>query len=85
MDSNLPRRSFLKKVQSAGFAAYAAQVAAANAASRTKVIAADITISGTAYTPLQDYPIQPKRYSEVAMKDHSCPTQHLLRVTAPIS
>ena len=30
---------------------------------------ADVKISGTAYTPVADYPIQPKRYSEVTLTD----------------
>jgi hypothetical protein len=69
MDSKLPRRDFLKTAQAAaGVLAYAAQrPVAANAASKTK--AAAITISGRGYTPVPDYPIQPKRYSEVKIKD----------------
>jgi hypothetical protein len=69
MDSNVPRRDFLKAAQvAAGMLAYAQGPAAANAASKTKAKAAEVTLSG-AYTPVQDYPIQPKRYSEVEIKD----------------
>src|ERR1039457_6327086 len=69
MDSKVPRRDFLKTAQAAaGMLAYAAnRPVAANAASTTKT--AGIRISGRAYTPVPDYPIQPKRYSEVKIKD----------------
>ena len=55
MDRKVPRRDFLKTAQAAaGMLAYATQGrAAANAA----------------YTPVADYPIQPKRYSEVEIRD----------------
>ncbi|HUI54660.1 MAG TPA: beta-L-arabinofuranosidase domain-containing protein [Bryobacteraceae bacterium] len=49
---------------------YAAQGSApANQAPKTKLTAAAVPISDGAYTPVADYPIQPKRYSEVKMKD----------------
>jgi len=62
MDSKVPRRDFLKTAQAAaGLLAYAASDAQAQAS--------DVTISASKYTPVPDYPIQPKRYSEVTMKD----------------
>jgi hypothetical protein len=69
MEHKLPRRDFLKTAQAAaGLLGYAAQGrTAANAASQAK--SADVTISGARYTPVADYPIQPKRYSEVRIKD----------------
>ena len=71
MESKVPRRDFLKSAQAAaGVLAYIAQgTAAANAASQTRAKAAEVTISGSEYTPVPDYPIQPKRYSEVKLKD----------------
>ena len=71
MDSKVPRRDFLKTAQAAaGLLAYAAQgPATANAGPQTKAKVAGITISGSAYTPVPDYPIQPKRYSEVLIND----------------
>ena len=69
MDSKVRRRDFLRTAQAAaGMLAYASQgSAAAKAESKTK--AAEVAISGSKYTPVPDYPIQPKRYSEVKIKD----------------
>jgi DUF1680 family protein len=62
MESKVPRRDFLKAAQAAtSMLGYAVQGVAANSAPQT--------ISGSAYTPVADYPIQPKRYSEVTMND----------------
>ena len=62
---NIARRDFLKSVPAAaGVAAYVTRTQT-SAAARP----ADIRISGTAYTPVRDYPIQPKRYSEVTITD----------------
>src|SRR5580658_4094367 len=71
MDSKLPRREFLKTAQAAaGIVAASAQgLAATDAPPQTKPKADEVTISSRAYTPVQDYPIQPKRYSEVTMND----------------
>lgn len=71
MDSKVPRRALLKAFPAAaGILAYAGQgPAPAKPAFGTKRKAADVTISETAYTPVPDYPIQPKRYSEVTLKD----------------
>ncbi len=71
MDGRLPRRKFLQAAQAAGgLMAYSAQEPAkANAAAQAKLKAADIAISSTPYLPLPDYPIQPKAYWEIAMKD----------------
>ena len=71
MDAKLSRRRFLKTAPpAAGMLAYAGQGAApANPAPQTKRKSSDVTLSGTAYTPVPDYPIQPKRYSEVTVKD----------------
>jgi DUF1680 family protein len=63
------RRDFLKTAEAAGVLAYAAGGPAATAAdSNAKTSEPDIKLSGN-YTPLADYPIQPKRYSEVKIKD----------------
>jgi uncharacterized protein len=69
MDRKVLRRDFLKTAQAAaGMLAYASQGStAAKADSKTK--AAEVAISGSKYTPVLDYPIQPKRYSEVKMND----------------
>src|SRR5579864_8229902 len=67
MDTKVRRRDFLKTAQVAGMLGYASREAVA-AAAKTKAVASDIALSGK-YTPVQDYPIQPKRYSEVTMKD----------------
>src|SRR5579864_7736153 len=70
MDSKVPRRAFLEAVPAAvGMLAYAAPATAAEPAPRTALKAADVTISATPYTPVPDYPIQPKRYAEVALRD----------------
>ena len=71
MDAKLSRRRFLKTAPpAAGMLAYAGQgPAPANPAPQTKRKSSDVTLSGTAYTPVPDYPIQPKRYSEVTVKD----------------
>jgi len=69
MDAKLSRRRFLKTAPpAAGMLAYAGQ-APANPAPQTKRKSSGVTLSGTAYTPVPDYPIQPKRYSEVTVKD----------------
>ena len=63
MDIKVPRRDFLKTAQAAaGVLAYVPS--AASAASQP----AAVKIGGN-YTPVPDYPIQPKRYSEVTIKD----------------
>ena len=46
--------------------AFAAEAGAAT--SKPKAKASDVVLSGN-YTLVQDYPIQPKRYSEVKIKD----------------
>ena len=60
------RRDFLKAAQAAGLLAYATQDGAA--ATKEKPKTPEPALSGN-YTPVQDYPIRPKRYSEVKMKD----------------
>ena len=72
MDSKLPRREFLKAAQAAaGMVAYfrPGSWRAANVRPQTKAKAAGMYDSSRAYTPVPDYPIQPKRYSEVKMND----------------
>ncbi len=71
MDGKLPRRDFLKTAQAAaGMLVYAAHgPEAANAAPQTKTGPAEVAILASEYTPVLDYPIQPKRYSEVRIKD----------------
>jgi len=67
MDNKVRRRDFLKNVRAVGLLAYAAPTAAA--VSKTKVSGSGFNLSGSKYTPVPDYPIQPKRYSEVKIKD----------------
>ncbi len=71
MDGRLPRRKFLQAAQAAsGLMAYSAQgPAKAAPAAQAKLRAADIEISVTPYSPVPDYPIQPKAHWEIAMKD----------------
>lgn len=71
MDNGVRRRDFLRTARAAaGLLACASEgPAAANQASKTKARAADVTISGVGYTPIADYPIQPKRHSEVTIQD----------------
>jgi len=69
MDREVPRRNFLKTAQAAVGMLACGQGTAANTADQPKVPAAAVTISGAAYTPVLDYPIQPKRYSEVRLQD----------------
>ncbi len=67
MDSKLPRRNILRIAPvAAGLAAYAAEAPTSGKRERK---ASDIEISAVPYNPLPDYPIQPKRYSEVRIKD----------------
>src|ERR1700694_2026847 len=66
MGTKLRRRDFLKAAQAGGMFAFAAEAGAAT--SKPKAKASDVVLSGS-YTPVQDYPIQPKRYSEVKIKD----------------
>ena len=69
MDREVARRDFLKTAQAAvGMLAYG-QGTAANAADQPKAPAAAVIISGAAYTLVLDYPMQPKRYSEVKLQD----------------
>jgi hypothetical protein len=69
MDREVARRDFLKTAQAAvGMLAYG-QGTAANAADQPKAPAAAVIISGAAYSPVLDYPMQPKRYSEVKLQD----------------
>src|SRR5580704_13838783 len=63
----LHRRDFLKAAQATGMFAYAVRESAGRSKSKTK--SAEVIISSAKYTPVPDYPIQPKRYSEVKMKD----------------
>lgn len=72
----IARRDFLKAAPAA--AGVVAYVTAANGGTRAHADAQDKTapnpaeagISRTAYTPIPDYPIQPKRYSEVKIIDN---------------
>src|SRR5215471_8461030 len=61
------RRDFLKTAQAASLLAYAAKSPTA-AAAVSKKKAPEPALSGT-YTPVPDYPIQSKRYSEVKLND----------------
>jgi uncharacterized protein len=69
----IDRRRFLKVAPAAGAAAYAAATSAtagpeSQARARPRA-PGGLRIGGTAYTPVRDYPIQPKRYSEVTVTD----------------
>lgn len=72
---NIARRDFLKIAPAAaGAVAYIAgangeTVADADRQAKTAPRPADVRLSGTAYTPIPDYPIQPKRYFEVTITD----------------
>jgi len=66
MDRKVDRRAFLKTAPAAaGILAYAAP----DPPSAKPAKAADVPISATAYTPVPDYPILPKRYTEVTLRD----------------
>ena len=70
MKNGLPRREFLKAAPSAAaLLACVAQRQVPVPAPRSERTSADVTISATPYTRVSDYPIQPKRYWEVTMKD----------------
>src|SRR6185436_16767790 len=68
MPSRIPRREFLK---SASLAAGALGVAARsqNPATRPATKSTDVRIGSVHYEPVADYPIQPKRYSDVKLTD----------------
>jgi DUF1680 family protein len=67
--SRMDRRDFLKATPAAaGLAAYAAKAPAQAPHERTQRSPAP-RISGTPYTPIADYPIQPKAHWEVAVTD----------------
>ena len=69
MKTNLGRRAFLQTAPAAaGMLAYA-HSAAGEAPNETALKAADVTISSTPYTPRTDYPIRPKAYHEVILRD----------------
>ena len=68
----IARRDFLRAAPAtAGIAALVASDAGIGAEARSQPARkpADVKISGTAYTPVADYPIQPKRYSDVTLTD----------------
>jgi uncharacterized protein len=67
---SVPRRDFLKAVPAAGVAAYAASVSGKVPDDGLQPKTLEIRISGTAYTPVRDYPIQPARYSDVTLTDN---------------
>ena len=66
MDDKVARRAFLK---TASLAAGMLGNSDAYAAPAKATKAADVAISATPYKPVPDYPIRPKRYSEVTLKD----------------
>jgi DUF1680 family protein len=69
--THIARRDFLKAVPAAAAAYVAATDGASPAGAQTTAAPkpVDIRISGAAYTPIPDYPIQPKRYFEVTITD----------------
>ena len=71
---NIARRDFLKTASAAGAVAYIAganggTVADADTQAKAAPKAADVRVSGAAYTPIPDYPIRPKRYFDVTITD----------------
>ena len=67
MRRRIARRDFLKTASAAaGAFAYAAGHPLADAQAPRP---ADTRLSGTSYTPIPDYPIRAKRFSEVALSD----------------
>jgi DUF1680 family protein len=73
MSRTIARRDFLKTGSlAAGALAYGANITG-NTAEPTPQAASpkptDVRISATSYQPIPDYPIQPKRYSEVTLTD----------------
>jgi DUF1680 family protein len=70
---NIDRRSFLKAAQiAAGAATYVANggvLGAADAQGRSASTPGSVKISGTPYSPIRDYPIQPKAHFEVTLSD----------------
>jgi len=63
----IARRDFLKAAPAAAAVATYLPTASTPAAAQSKAV--PVAISSTAYTPVKDYPIQPKRYSEVQIAD----------------
>ena len=66
MSQQVNRREFLKAVPAASVLAYAG---ARGSEAQTSAKAGSAQIGSVAYRPVPDYPIQPKRYSEVTLKD----------------
>lgn len=64
MQGKLPRRDFLRNATAA-----AGVLGYSPSASASALTSADVTISSVPYTPVPDYPIRPKPYSEVKLKD----------------
>jgi uncharacterized protein len=69
--TRIARRDFLRVAPAAAGAAYAAvaNVGARADAEQDRAGSADSRVSATTYTPTQDYPIQPTRYSDVRITD----------------
>jgi uncharacterized protein len=67
MGDNLDRRDFLRIAPAAAALVYSVQKPAPAPARKPKP---DPRISAEPYTPVADYPIQAKRFSEVTMKDN---------------
>ncbi len=69
--AHFDRRDFLKVVPAAAGAVASVARGDAQSVSRRRpaVRPADVKIGSAAYTPVPDYPIQPKRYSEVTLTD----------------
>jgi hypothetical protein len=69
--ARIDRRDFLRVAPAAAGAVASVVRGDAQGAARPKPPArpADVKIGSTAYTPVPDYPIQPKRYSEVTLND----------------
>src|SRR5437764_15349674 len=71
MNTNARRRDFLK-VAATGTSMFARAAQTSDEstdASTKKLRAADVRISSTPYIAVADYPIRPKTYSDVTLKD----------------
>src|SRR5438270_9409768 len=69
MERKVPRGDFLKTARAAAGMLAVASKGSGTGKPESKTKAAELAISGSRYTPVPDYPIQPKRYSEVRIKD----------------
>src|ERR1051326_4961553 len=70
MENRLARRAFLKSAPAAaGILAYAGRGSSAPPDTGSPRRAADVTMSSTPYTPVEDYPRRPTPHTAVALRD----------------